>query len=120
MPAKLTQFPARTVGPFVEGEIPQPLTVTFEDSAGDTINLTGYTGELRYTLRSDGVDSTVVRAATIPTPPDGTVVVQWDAIDMLVEGEYIGQVWVGNGVSRLASYLIRWIVLDSAVSPSAL
>lgn len=101
------------LGPYTTGEKPGAVTITFTDSAGAALNLTGYAARLVYRLETSATASaTIVILADanasgqvtftppIPTSGDG--------------GVYVGEAWAGNGTTRLASEPLKWTVRPAA------
>lgn len=97
------------LGPYQQGEIPAPLVVTFTDSAGTALNLTGYTAKFVY---QQDAETAVTRDATVTTAASGIVTYTWVAGDFTAAGDYKGAVWVGNSTNRYASEPIIWRVED--------
>lgn len=101
-----------TIGPFVAGEIPEPLAVTFNDSSGSGLAITGWTAKFVITAQ-DGTVTT--RNATI----SGSVATYvWVADDMDTAGWYLGTMWVGNGANRYASEQYEWTIVDQGTAPA--
>lgn len=99
------------LGPYTEGEIPEPLVVTFTDADGNAIDLTGYTAKLVHLL-PDGTDTT--SAATVTSAAAGQVTYTWGATDLAAAGLHKAVVWVGNGGTRkLASKHYTFEVVSS-------
>jgi hypothetical protein len=102
--------PPQTVctGPFVAGEVPDPLSYTFLYADGTPINLTGYQARFAYAEQA-ARDAPVSRTAALG-PADGEVVYTWEAADLAVPGRYVGELWAGDGTLRYASVRVRWNV----------
>jgi hypothetical protein len=89
-----------TIGPYVMGEKPAPLTYQFLDSAGAAINLTGYTAKFSYQEH----DGTAVTAnASVSDPTNGKVTYTWSGAEFATAGRYRAEFWAGNLTNRFAS-----------------
>jgi hypothetical protein len=123
---------AQTIGPYRQGEIPPPLTVTFRDSLQAAIDLTGYAGGFVYRMHTASgwpdytaadpaaVSRSAVVAANQSTNK-GQVTYTWVAADFATAGYYEAEMWagLGPGTNRLASVRFMWIVLPNlGVVPS--
>ena len=105
------------IGPYVAGEIPEPLIIQFFQNDGVTeINLTGYTVNLvlKNATLDDGLGATLV--GDLADAVAGKARYQWVDGDLDVSAEYVATMWVGNGSTRLASKLIEFTVYTSEVS----
>jgi|SRR5882757_281404 len=103
--------PSVEIGPFVVGEKPMILRYTFEDSNGNPLDLTGYTGKFSYRENSCGVGTAVIRNAVVISPQtDGKVEYTWQGDEFPTPGHYIAELWVGNNAQRFASILIKFDV----------
>lgn len=107
---------ATVLGPYHVGEIPPQLTVTFNDSTGAAISLSGYTAQFSY--RAYG-GAWVTRTATVDadqTGKKGQTHYTWVAGDFTAAGDYEGEVWVGNaGTNRFDSQRFNWQVRPAVV-----
>jgi hypothetical protein len=99
-----------TIGPYVVGEKPSPLTYTFLDSAGVAINLTGFTA--KFAVREQFGTATTFNA-TVSTPASGITSYTWAGTEFPTPGSYQAEMWVGNGVLRYDSILIKFTVRAS-------
>lgn len=112
---------ATVIGPYHTGELPPQLTVTFKDSAGNPISLTGYTAEFAYrsyggswVTRIGSGQGVVVDADQVANK--GQVHYTWVAADFATAADMEGEMWVGNaGTQRFDSQRLRWQVLPSVV-----
>lgn len=113
--------PAIEIGPYVVGEIPIPLEYQFLDSAGNPINLTGFTAKFQRGER--GMTSPFLNAVTVNAVVtdaiNGKVTYTWVAGDFASPGPYAGMFFVGNGTNRYASWQINWTTCQS-VAPAPL
>lgn len=90
-----------TIGPYTQGEIPDPLTYQFQDSSGNPIDLSGgYVARFEYSER-DG--SPVLANAAVSNAAAGQVTYTWTGSELSAAGHYTAFFWVGNGTNRLAS-----------------
>lgn len=106
---------ATVIGPYKVGEIPAPVVVTFKDSAGAVLNISGYTP--KWTIKRE-FDASVTKSASLVTDgTDGKVIYTWVDGDMSLPGEWIAEAWVGNGSNRFATVTFAYRV-DEAVADS--
>lgn len=108
------------IGPFVVGEIPDPLEYQYLDSNGAGMPISGYSA--RFSVRE--------RFATTPTINDavaavtdvllGKVTYVWVGTEFPTQGRYYAEFWIGNGVQRYASEAIEFDVYDSVGSVPAI
>jgi hypothetical protein len=84
------------LGPYVEGEIPEPWAHTFADADGGVIDLTGF--DARITWRVNG-GTQVEHVAPVTDPVGGEVTYEWQEGD-LTAGTLRGELTVDNGSSR--------------------
>lgn len=109
---------ATIIGPYKVGEVPPRLTLTFKDSAGLVISLTGYSAKFGY--RRYGGSWTTVNATVDAdqVTNKGQAYYQWVAGDMAIAGDWEGEMWVGNaGAQRYASIRLAWQV-KPALTPT--
>jgi hypothetical protein len=102
--------PKVTIGPYVMGEKPAPLTYQFLDSAGAPINLTGWTAKFSY-QEHDG--PAVTANAAITDGPNGKATYTFSGAEFYSAGRYRAQMWVGNTANRFASVDIDFNVAVS-------
>lgn len=103
-----------TLGPYMAGEIPAPLTYTFLDADGVALDLTGYAA--RFTAAVKG-GASVDAVATVSDPLGGEVTHVWDE---LTAGVWRAVLWVGNGTNRFASVEILYNVAQPPVTRPAI
>jgi hypothetical protein len=97
-----------TIGPYVAGEIPSPLTYQFLDSNGNPINLSsGYTARFEYRERDS---APVLASAAVTDAVNGRVTYTFTGAEFATAGRYTAFFWVGNGTQRLASIPIYFAV----------
>lgn len=104
-----------SIGPYVEGEIPPSLSVSFE-LEGAPVDLTGHSAIwlMRRTTR-EGVED-FQKSATLSNPSGGVAIYDWQDGDM-VTGTWSGEMWVSDGTIRLCSDQYRWVVTPSIGPP---
>jgi BppU N-terminal domain len=103
------------IGPYKAGEIPAPIVVTFKDSAGQPLQLTGYTALWVFQHEED---TPVERTASLYTDgTDGKIVYTWQDGDMALSGNYQAEAWVGNNANRFASVTYVYTVEDAVANP---
>lgn len=96
-----------SLGPFVAGEKPFPLVVSFTDDAGQPLALTGMVGRFSFRV-GDGPAS--VLAADV-NAAGGTATYEWQDADLANPGLYSGEMWVGTAAGvKLASVRYSWRV----------
>jgi hypothetical protein len=113
---------AVVLGPYHQNELPPQLTVTFKDSAGAAISLTGYTAELAYRnyggawVTRIGSGAGVVIDADQVNAGKGQVHYTWVAADFASSGDFELEVWVGNaGTQRFDSQRFAYQIRPSVV-----
>jgi len=105
-----------TIGPYVQGEKPAPLTYQFQDSAGAAINLTGYTAKFSY-QEHDGAP--VVANATVSDAVNGKVTYTFTGSEFATAGRYRAEFWTGNNTNRFASVDITFnVAVSVGTAPS--
>jgi hypothetical protein len=111
----------KPIGPYVAGEIPEPIVVTFRvrtaaGGIGEAINLTGY--EARWVMSRNGGDAVELDADVLDQDINrGATVYVWAADDLAVAGWYTAEMWVGNGNNRLASQQFVFPVRAALATP---
>lgn len=105
------------IGPFVEKTVPAALQITFVDSTGAAIPLTGLTVKFVY-WPVNGTSGTE-RDGTLVDAANGVAKYAWVAGDM-VAGSYQGRMYAYTGSTvRYSSDTYCWIVEDDPASPAA-
>lgn len=111
---------AITLGPYSQGEIPEPVTHTFLKSDGSPDALTGGTWSSKLEYRRWNTTPVTEKSATVQdqsTLP-GQVTWTWAAGDVAAYGDFEGELWVGNaGTNRYRSQRFRWLVKPSIATP---
>lgn len=106
------------LGPYRQGEIPEPLLDTFRDASLVPVDLSGY--EARWIIEfPDGTSAT--RAATVLAQTGATkgqVEYDWDPADLTQRGDYRAEMWVGNGNNRFASIKYVWTAHPAIAVPA--
>jgi hypothetical protein len=107
----------QVIGPYFVGEKPQAIIVAFTDADGAAINITGYTPQ--FVIETDaGGAITEAGSAALVSGAGGTAQYTWGAADLATAGWYRGQLWVGNGTTRISSRVFRWEVQSATLAPS--
>lgn len=107
----------KLIGPYVIGEIPAPLLITFKDASNVVLDLSEYTADFEI-VRLDGDTPAGIGAgaASIPDEVGGVTQYVWESFDFQTEGLYRGVMWCGNGTLRYASEFFEWFIRDSLTS----
>ncbi len=112
------------IGPYAVGEIPLPLVVTFKDSDGTVINLTGYNAETVIEGVDDTVDLAPAGTSEVTDETGGEVTYTWGESDFMTVGQYRLQIWVAKDASgtraQLASDLFEFFVRLGTSAPTGL
>lgn len=106
------------LGSYTYGEKPPPLLVTFNDAAGDAINLTGYTVEAQWKVKGQSPDDTPNSfSCSLSDATNGVVSVPWgtqstspfaDSATAPYTVEL--EVWAGDGTNLYCSEQFRFAV----------
>jgi hypothetical protein len=97
-------------GPFVAGEIPDPVVYSFQKADGSPLPLDGYTAWFCWAERWGGAGQA---DAQVSDAAGGEVTYAWTGGELAAPGRYTGQFWVdrpGSPPSRYASLPIRFDV----------
>lgn len=107
------------LGPYSQGEIPEPVVYTFKKSDGTPDTLPpgppAFTAKFEYRRWNTTTPvelSATVLDQTIPANA-GQVTWAWTGTDMAVYGDFEGELWVGNGTNRYRAVRFRWVVTPS-------
>lgn len=98
-------MPTVTLGSYTAGECPEPWVHAWDDADNDDIPLDGYTVDVHYRVRHDGVWGSQVVLDTEASLFDGATgrtIVTWSAADFAVDGLMAGELVVAGGGLRLA------------------
>lgn len=101
------------LGSFTVGEVPPTLEYQFLDAAGVPISLVGFTtAQFNWGSWIGGTPTTgsVVGLAAVSDALNGRVTHDWTGDEFATAGRHVGQFFVNNGTSQLASYVIEWQV----------
>lgn len=109
------------LGPYFQGEVPEPVLFTFLKADGTRDPLTGspvFTSkfEFRRWNTATPTELPATLADQIATP--GDVSWAWGTTSMATPGDYEGELWVGNTVNKYRAQRFRWAVLPSVQVPT--
>jgi hypothetical protein len=104
------------LGEFTAGEKPiANLLHTFTYADDTPIDISGM--QVRFTYQEQwGTPAT--RTGAVQNGPEGKASYVWDGTEFATAGHYRGDLWVGNGVNRVASTRISWTVRAPVAIPS--
>ncbi len=109
------------LGPYAQGEIPEPVTYTFLLASGspDALLPPTFTAKLEYRRWNAPVPVTE-KAATVLDQVvfAGQVTWSWAAPDVAAFGDFEGELWVGNGTNRYRSQRFRWVITPAVFAPT--
>jgi BppU N-terminal domain len=96
------------VGPFVAGEVPDPLVYQYQKADGSPLPLDGYSASFCWAERwGPGGQA----GASVTDAPQGEVTYTWTGPEVEQPGQYSAQLWVEKaGSPRYASLRIRYQV----------
>jgi hypothetical protein len=99
---------SNNLGEFIQGEKPGAnLLHTFQWADGSPINISGM--EVRFSYQEQwGAPAT--RNGSIQNAAEGKAAYVWDGTEFDEPGHYKADLWVGNGVIRVASTRFTWTV----------
>lgn len=95
------------LGPYIVGEVPEPVQYTWLNDTGQPYDLTGFTAYIKWRV---GPGDTIRRDATLPAPATGVWEYVWTDVDIVAPGTVKGEFWVTNGTNTYAqpfSMLVR-------------
>lgn len=97
------------LGEFVAGERPMAsLQNTYLDSTGTPIDISGMQVRFTYWERWTRIPTT--RSGSVLDGPAGKAVYAWDGTEFSYPGQWEAELWIGNGVYRLAADRFQWTV----------
>jgi len=130
---------ALQIGPYREGEVPQPLVVTFQDAYGNPLDLTGYAAEFvwrrhpgegfvewdwSWMSEEDYPPNVSVATVLDQTANKGMVQQTWVPGNFELAGPisppwyFSGVMWISKGNIRISSVRYMWEVNTSVVFPT--
>lgn len=102
-------------GPFIAGEIPDPLAYTYLQADGQPIDLQGY--QVKFCFAERWMGQMKQGNAQTLDPAGGTVSYGWAATDLALPGRYLGMFWASKANQRsYASLPIRFDVAAALCS----
>lgn len=113
-----TWHAATSIGIFAKGEKPDPLLVTFTDTGGVALDLTGFTASCKIEQVDSSTTGLATGTAVLNNAAGGIVQYTFTDADMNTAGLFRLQVWVGNGTRRYASELFEYKVSEDTEAPS--
>jgi hypothetical protein len=99
--------------PFPAGEIPVSYEHTYKKADGSVIDLTGHSPEIKIDGPDEDVDYAQGLLQIDGDPTTGQVYYTWTGGEFIDVGKYEMIVWVGNGLNRYGSDLVKWEVYDA-------
>lgn len=114
------ELPVQRIGPYTTGESPITLEITFKDSLGVALNLTGYTAKFAIEKADGSGDVTPAGTPTVADALNGKTDYDWDDADVATPGHFRAQMWVNNVITgvTLASDLFEYFVRDATTKPT--
>lgn len=119
------------IGPYTVGEIPAPIVVTFRNSDGTAMDLSNVAWTARWVYRRHKAgtqgnfttnDPTLVNNAAAVDhgvgATKGQVTYVWVAADFTNDGDFEGEMWIGNLVNRFASERFTWTTRQAISVPA--
>jgi hypothetical protein len=99
------------LGPYSQGEVPEPTVYTFLKSDGTPDPISGYTGKFEYRRwNTSTVVEKVSPNVTVAADASGQVTITWVTADMATFGDFEGDLWVGNNANKYRSVRLKWMV----------
>lgn len=95
-----------TIGPYVEGEVPEPIEYQFLDADSAPIDLTGFTATFSLGYRTTAGQSL---DADVSTPDEGRVTYVWRAGDLMA-GHLRAEFVATNGTNTYYSDRMNAVV----------
>jgi hypothetical protein len=118
------------IGPYTVGEVPAPIVVTFRNADGTAMDLSNVAWVARWIYRrhKTGTDgdfnindpAAITQNATVDHgvgATKGQCTYVWVAADFLTEGDYEGELWIGNSANRFASERFTWTTRPAILVP---
>jgi len=107
---------ANDLGEFTAGEKPiASLLHTFQYADGSPIDITGM--QVRFTYQEQwGTPAT--RNGAIQDGPAGKAAYVWDGSEFSSAGRWKADLWIGNGINRVASTRFVWTVRAAVAIPA--
>ena len=97
------------LGEFTQGEKPlENLLNTFKNADGTVIDISGM--QVRFSYREHWTGVAATRNGSVVNGPAGQAGYVWDGTELAYPGSWEGDLWVGNGVNRIAAYRYHWTV----------
>lgn len=108
----MTVCAVEDLGCFTQGEIPmESLLNTYQDAAGQPIDISGM--QVRFTFWERWTRQPTTRNGTVVNGSAGQAGYSFDGSEFASPGHWEADLWVGNGVNRIAADRFRWTVARS-------
>jgi hypothetical protein len=102
---------AVVIGPYSQGEVPEPTIYQFLKFDGTPDPIGAYTGKLEYRRWNTAtVVEKIAPNVVVANDTTGNVTITWVTADMATAGDYEGDLWVGNNANKYRSQRLKWVV----------
>jgi len=115
----MTAQALQEIGPYAVGELPQSLSITIQDAAGNAIDLTGFTAKFVILNVDTNVSAEGAGTPSIADDTNGITQYDWALTDLAVEGTFHAQMWVDDpGTQKYASEIFQFSVEEITTAPN--